>query len=149
MKSGTSSTILCPPRTWKHKMIEECFNYADSTMKGMTDLFETRKENLEPNEDKKKSSTASKKSHKKIKKRKREDSKSSVVDSSEESTEARQKCKKYCILHGKCCHSTNTCKYLRAMVIKHKQKKKKIRIYGNSNKELPRKTSKCNNFRLV
>ena len=34
----------------------------------MTDFFETRKENLEPKEDKKKSSAAAKKSFKKIKK---------------------------------------------------------------------------------
>ena len=34
--------------TRKNKMIEQGFNYADSTVKEMTDLFETRVENLEP-----------------------------------------------------------------------------------------------------
>ena len=61
-------------------MIEQGLNYADSTIKEMTDILETRAENLEP----KKSSAAAKKSLKKAKKMKREDS--SVVESSEEST---------------------------------------------------------------
>ena len=33
-------------------MIEECFNYADSTVKEMIDFFETRVENLEPRKEK-------------------------------------------------------------------------------------------------
>ena len=46
-------------------MIEKGFNYADSTIKEMTDIFETRLENLEPKEEKKKSSAAVNKSKKK------------------------------------------------------------------------------------
>ena len=42
-------------------MIKQGFNYADSTVKKMTDLFESRVENLEPKEEKKKSSAAAKK----------------------------------------------------------------------------------------
>ena len=42
-------------------MIKQGFNYADSTIKEMTDYFETRVENLEPKEEKKKSSAAAKK----------------------------------------------------------------------------------------
>ena len=38
-------------------MIEQGFNYADSTIKEMTDFFETRVENLEPKEDRKISSS--------------------------------------------------------------------------------------------
>ena len=34
-------------------MIKQYFNYADSTIKEMTDFFETRVENLEPKDDKK------------------------------------------------------------------------------------------------
>ena len=34
-------------------MIEQGFNYADSTVKEKTDIFETRVENLEPIEEKK------------------------------------------------------------------------------------------------
>ena len=34
-------------------MIEHCFNYADSTIKEMTDFFETIVEKLEPKEDRK------------------------------------------------------------------------------------------------
>ena len=32
--------------TWKNKMIEQGFNYADSTIKEMSDFFETRVKNL-------------------------------------------------------------------------------------------------------
>ena len=39
------------PATWKNKMIEQGFNYAASTIKEMTDFFETNVENLEPKED--------------------------------------------------------------------------------------------------
>ena len=82
------------PTTWKNKMIEHVFNYADSTIKEMSDFFATRVDNLEPKEEKKKCSAAANKSHKKIKKWKREDSDSSIVESNEESTEARRPNKK-------------------------------------------------------
>ena len=125
------------PTTWKNKIIKQGFNYADSTIKEMIDFFETRVENLEPKEDRKMSSSASKKPRKALKKRKREDSDSSVIESSDESTEARFPTRKYCILHGKCSHSTAYYKVLRAMVVKHKQRKKKnFNNYGKSNKEL-------------
>ena len=76
----------------------------------------------------KKSSAAAKTAKtakKSTKKRKREDSDSSVVEFSEESTEARHPNKKYCILHDKCNHSMANCKDQRAMVSKHKQKRRK------------------------
>ena len=60
-------------------MIEQGFNYADSTIKEMRDFFETRVENLEPKEENKKSSAAAKKSKKSHKNRKSDDSDSSVV----------------------------------------------------------------------
>ena len=126
---------LSMPTTWKNKIIKQGFNYTDCTIKEMTDLFEIRVKNLKPKEDKKKSSVAAKKSHKKAKKKKREDSDSSIVEPSEESTEARCPSKKYRVLHGKCSYFTDSCKDLRAMVNKHKQKKKKIRNYRKSNKE--------------
>ena len=101
----------------------------------MTDFFETGVENLEPREDRKKSSAVSKK--KALKKRKREESDSSVVESSEESTKACRPTRKYCILQGKCSHSTDNCNDLRAMVNKHKQRKKKpFKNHAKSNKEL-------------
>ena len=53
------------PTTWKNKMIEQGFNYADYTVKEMTDFYENRVENLEPKEEKKKSSTDAKKSNNK------------------------------------------------------------------------------------
>ena len=80
---------------------------------------------------------ASKKLKKFLKKIIRVDSNTSVVESSEESTETRRPTRKYCILHGKCNHSTDNCKDLRAMVNKHKQKKKEtFKNHGKSNKEL-------------
>ena len=80
--------------TWKSKIIEQGFKYADSIVKEISDFFETRVENLEPKEDKKKSSAAVNKAKKSTKKRKREDSDSSGVESSKESTEARRPIKK-------------------------------------------------------
>ena len=41
-------------------MIEQGFNYADSTVKDMTDFFKTRVEHLDPKEEKKIYSTESK-----------------------------------------------------------------------------------------
>ena len=46
-------------------MIEQGFNYTDSTIKEMTDLFESRVENLEPKGEKKKSLAAANKTSKK------------------------------------------------------------------------------------
>ena len=102
----------------------------------MTDFFEIRVENLEFNKETKKSSAAVKKFKKKIKKRKQEDSDSSFVESSEESTQARCPSKKYCIEHGQCSHSMDSCKYLFTIDNKYKQKKKNFKTYGKSNKEL-------------
>ena len=48
--------------TWENKTIEQGFNYADSTVKEMTDFFKTSVENLEPREEKKKFSALAKKS---------------------------------------------------------------------------------------
>ena len=42
------------PTTWKNKMSEKVFNNANSTVKEITDCFEIRVENMEPEEDKKK-----------------------------------------------------------------------------------------------
>ena len=104
-------------------MIEQGFNYADSTIKEMIDFFQTRVEKLEPKKDQKKSSVAAQKSKKLHNKRKMEDSNSNVVGSSKESTKAR--------------HSMDSCKDLRAMVSKHtKNKKKNFRNYRKGNKEL-------------
>ena len=75
-------------------MIEQGFNYVDSTIKDVTDFFETRVENLDPKKDKKKNSTSAKNSMKSTKKREREDSDSSVIESSKESTKARHPNKK-------------------------------------------------------
>ena len=120
----------------KNKMIEQGFNYADSSIEEMTDFIKTRVENLEPNEDMI-LQLLPRKPSRKPRKRKREDSDSSVVESSEESTEARRPSKKYCIFNGKCSHSTDSYMALRAMVNKHKQKKEEnFRNYKNSNKEL-------------
>ena len=73
------------PTSWKNKISEQGFNYADSTIKEKTDLFETRVEILVPKEEKKKASAGAKKANKKsANKHKQEDSNSSVIDSSED-----------------------------------------------------------------
>ena len=128
------------PTTWKNKMIKQYFNYADSTIKEMTDFFETRVENLVPKEDKKNLQQLPRNPRNNSRNapwKKREDSDSSVVESREKCTEARRPSKKYCILHNKCRHSMDSCKDQRTMVNKHKQKKNKnFRTYLKSNKEL-------------
>ena len=79
------------PTTWKTMMIEQDFNYEDSTIKEMTDFFESRVENLELKGEKKKYPAAAKKTSKKsAMKRKREDSDSSVIESSKESSVERR-----------------------------------------------------------
>ena len=127
MKSWTSSIIPCPPRG-KNKMIEQGFCYADSTIKETTDFFKTRVENLELKEEMKNSSAVAKKSNniKSTKKRKREDSDLSIVESREKFSLERLSNRKYCILHGKCNHSTDNCKDLCEMINKSKQKKRGI-----------------------
>ena len=57
------------PTTWKNKTMEQEFNYAESTIKEMTDFIETRVEILEPKEDRNKSSAASNKPKEKKKER--------------------------------------------------------------------------------
>ena len=76
------------PTTWKNKMIQQCLNYADSTIKEMTDFFENRVENLETKQINKKS----------LKKRRQKDSDSSVVKSSEDSSVKCWSDRKYSIL---------------------------------------------------
>ena len=76
------------PTTWENKMIEQGFNYTDSTVKEMSGFFDARVKSLKPKEEKKKSSAATKetKDKKVNKKSKRADSNSSVGESSEESS---------------------------------------------------------------
>ena len=77
----------------------------------MSDFFENRVENLEPEEDKKKSSaTAMKfKDKKSTKKNNWEDSNLSIIESCEESSVDHRAIKKLCILHRKCSHPTDKC----------------------------------------
>ena len=81
-----------------------------STVKEMTYFSEIRVKNLKTKKEMKKSSVAAKKTNKKIlKKRKREGFDSSVVEFDEESSVECRPHEKYCILHGKCSHSTDNC----------------------------------------
>ena len=52
------SCLLFHAHHMENKMIEQALNYADSTVKEMTDFFETRVENLEHEVDKNKSSSS-------------------------------------------------------------------------------------------
>ena len=73
-------------------MIEQGFNYADSTIKEMTDLCETRVEYLEPKQEKKR------------------------INQPKLAVQTRNTI----YLHDECSHSTTSCKDLCAMVNKHK-----------------------------
>ena len=117
-------------------MIEEGFYYANSTIKEMTDFFETRVENLEPKTERQKSFVASKKLKKnssKKWKRKKADSNSSIIESSEESIQEQGSSRKYFILRGKCNHITDQYKNLHTLVSQHK-KKPKFKSPQKSNK---------------
>ena len=76
------------PASWKITIIEEGFSNADSTVKEVAVIFETRVENLEPEENEKKVSIVSKKKKDKsalkkaLKRKKKGDSNSTVTDSS-------------------------------------------------------------------
>ena len=59
------------PTTWKKKMTEQGFNHADDTVKEVTDIFETRVDNLEPKEEKKKLQQLTEKTNKKILKKRK------------------------------------------------------------------------------
>ena len=96
------------PTTWKNKIIEQGFNYADSTIKEMSDFFETRVENLEPKDDRKNLLHLPRKIFRKSRRGKVYNSR--VVESSKESTETSHPRKKYCNLHRKCSHSMDNCK---------------------------------------
>ena len=85
------------PTTWKNKIIEQGFNYADSTIKELSDFFETGVENLELKEENKKSSVAAKKAKEKksLRKRKQADTDSKVIESSEETSVEYRQVKEY------------------------------------------------------
>ena len=101
-------------------MIEQGFNYADSTVKKMTNFFKTRKEKLDPKQNKKSSAASKKIKEKKSSKEwKKVDYDSNAVDSSEEISLEFKSNKKYCFLHRKCSHSIDNCKDLRDMINKH------------------------------
>ena len=109
-------------------MIEHGFNYAYSTIKEMTDFFETRGENLQPKENKSKSSAVVRKYKEKTntKKRKRANSNSSDAESSKSPFVERRPSEKEHIIIDKCFHSTDKCKDIRAMISKYRQKQEKI-----------------------
>ena len=95
-----------------NQMFEEGFNYKDSTSKEMTNFFETRLKNLEPEKDMKKSPVFSKKKvkDKKFKKRKKNDSNSSGIKLGEESSiDYIPMTTKPCKLHNRYNHSIYNC----------------------------------------
>ena len=65
-------------------MIQQSFNYADTTVKETTDLFKTKVEKLETKEEQRNFSVAAKKSKdkKSLKKRKKVDANFTVINSS-------------------------------------------------------------------
>ena len=120
MKSWTFSTIPYQPHGKRDDSTRK--NYADSTIKEMTNIFETRVKNIASKEEREKSSAPAKKPKDKllIKKRRQEDPNSSVVESSQDASLKHRPFKTYCIIHGKCSHTMDKNKDMRAMINKHK-----------------------------
>lgn len=109
------------PNTWKRKMIEQGYNYLNSSIQQMTEFFETRVENLEKFDSKKESKKhqGGNSNHKKNKKRKH--SNSSVSES--RNSQSSETGKKFCQYHGTCGHTTNECTLVKTLVQKEKLKK--------------------------
>ena len=95
-------------------MIEQGYNYVNSTVEEITYFFETRVCSLEPKKSK---------DMKILKNHKMGSFDSSIEESSEESYVERWPNNKY-FLHGKSSHSPHNCKDLLAMINKHNQKKR-------------------------
>ena len=92
----------------------------------MTDFFKSRVETLELREDKKKIFISLQENQKKTQEKEKGSLRLQCRRVQRRINKARRPTRKYCILDGKCSHSTDKCKDLRAMVNKHKQKKKKL-----------------------
>ena len=108
------------PNTWKKKMVEQGYNYLDSSVQQMIQFFESRVENLEKFDSKKESKKhqGGNSNHKKNKKRKHNNSVSENRNSSSSETG-----KKFCQYHGTCGHTTNECTLVKTLVQKEKLKK--------------------------
>ena len=119
-------------------MTEQGFDCAYSTIKEMTDFFETRVENLELRKDKKKSSASYKKKREKKynKKTNWDDSKSSVVEFNEEILVEHRPIEKYCTIYWKCSHGTDKCKNLKTLKNKQKKYSKSIKPYPQGKRDL-------------
>ena len=114
------------PNTWKKKMVEQGYNYLDSSIQQMTEFFETRVENQEKSNSKKESKkNQGKQNHKKNKKRKH----SSYGVSENMNSQGSETGKTFCQYHGMCGHTTNECTLAKTLV-----QKKKLRKY-KANKE--------------
>ena len=100
-------------------MIEQGYNYLDSSIQHMIVCFETRIENLERFDNKKDSKNNQ---HNKSNKR-RKYSNNNVSD--EKSSKGTETGKKYCQYHGTCRHSTNECTLVKTLVQKEQKKKQK------------------------
>ena len=105
-------SIPCPPRG-KTRINEEGFNYADSTIKEMTDFFETREEKLEPKEKEKNLLQLPRNLRIRSPPRKKNE-KTSTPLSKKYFVEHRTM-KRYCNFHRKCSHSKDKSMDLRAM----------------------------------
>ena len=63
------------------------------------------------------------------------DTNPSIAESSEKSSlDYKLVARQYCILHGKCNHSTHKCKDFKSMISKHRGKKN-VKSYMNGKKE--------------
>ena len=113
----------------------------------MSDLFETRVENLEPKEDKKNFQQLPRNPRIRSppKKRKRVGFDVRVVKLSGESSLEHRPVRMYCILYWKCRLTTDNCKNLCAMVDKHKKEEKEMfQVLRNKQQQ-----AKCANWEEI
>ena len=109
------------PKTWQKRMTEQGYNYMDDavSVQHMADFFEARCENLETKPEKK---------SKKDKKASSKKGKSSVQfqeDSEEDSSEDEKPkaSRPYCLYHGRCGHTSDSCGVLKELIKQSKKKK--------------------------
>ena len=111
------------PNTWKKKMVEQGYNYLDTSIQEMAEFFETRVENLEKFDSKKESKKNQEKQNNKKNKKNKKGKHSHNSVSENRNSQGSETGKKYCQYHGRCGHTTNECTLVKTLVQREKLKK--------------------------
>ena len=130
------------PATWQIAMTAQGFDYPNETIQRLMEFCE-RHETLEeePIPKKKRAKEASKSILKSKKRKVRFES--SSEESDEESIVAYQ----YCAYHGKCNHTTETCKDIKRLIAADKRNKRGKRDYRNYDKKKRAKVNKKHEYK--